>query len=99
MTKYMNTCPECGATALPEDKQPVSGTHCFTMIYECKSRYDYVIDCEDDEELEVGICANKCGEKYMTMAEQMAVIVRDKKASEARNASINITNSRLRRGS
>jgi len=36
-------CPICGTDKIQESKQPPSGTHVFTVIYECGSEVDFPI--------------------------------------------------------
>lgn len=43
MEGVFELCPICGAGREPEEKQPQSGTHAFTMIHKCGTEVDYPI--------------------------------------------------------
>lgn len=39
----LEKCPYCDGERLPEDKQPYTGLHCFTILYECGTDLTVII--------------------------------------------------------
>jgi len=62
----VQTCPLCKANQLPRDKQPVAGTHCYTIKYECGAEVVGCFGHEDSYTIEL-----KCGEKKVDLIDTL----------------------------
>lgn len=76
-TSQVKTCPLCKRKQLPEEQQPVAGTHCYTIKYECGAEVVCAIGYDDSATIDL-----KCGE---TKVDLIGVLIARKKARETVN--------------
>jgi hypothetical protein len=60
------TCPLCKAKQLPNENQPQSGTHAYTIVYECGAEVVCACGYEDSCKVEL-----KCGEKKIDLIDTL----------------------------